>query len=207
MNFIIADDILTIYKKLEKSGFEIYLVGGCVRDLLLKKGVKDWDLTTSATPQQILKVFPKGFYDNKFGTVGIPLKNKEVVEITTYRTEHGYIDRRHPKKVSWGKSIEEDLSRRDFTINAIALKIEAQPQGSTHELKTSVIDPFNGQEDIKNNIIRAVGDPRKRFKEDALRLMRAIRLATQLLFTIEEKTWNEIVNDSKLIDKISKKKE
>jgi len=207
MKFDIPDEIVSIYKKLEKSGFEIYLVGGCVRDLLLKKEVKDWDFTTVATPKQILTLFPNGFYDNQFGTVGIPLKkDRQIVEVTTFRTEHGYIDRRHPKKVSWGKSIEEDLSRRDFTINSIALKIKAQPQGSTHELKTSIIDPFNGREDLRNKIIRAVGDPKKRFKEDALRLIRAIRLATQLLFTIGENTWKEIVNDSKLIDEISKER-
>ncbi|OGH14165.1 MAG: hypothetical protein A2860_02230 [Candidatus Levybacteria bacterium RIFCSPHIGHO2_01_FULL_37_33] len=202
MKFDIPDEIVSIYKKLEKSGFEIYFVGGCVRNLLLKKEVKDWDLTTTATPQQILKTFPQGFYDNQFGTVGIPLKDKQVIEITTYRTEHGYIDRRHPKKVSWGKSIEEDLSRRDFTINAIALKLYSQPQGLTHE----IIDPLKGQEDLKNKIIKAVGDPKKRFKEDALRLMRAVRLATALLFTIEENTWSEIVNDSRLIDEISKER-
>jgi len=212
MNFDIPDEIVSIYKKLEKSGFEVYLVGGCVRNLLLKKEVKDWDLTTTATPQQILKNFPSGFYDNQFGTVGVPLKNKEIVEITTYRTEYGYKDRRHPEKVSWGKSIEEDLSRRDFTINATALRLvslrprsgQALTQGKA--FKFEIVDPFFGQEDIKNKIIKAVGDPKKRFKEDALRLMRAIRFATTLLFTIEENTWNEIVNDSKLIDEISKER-
>ncbi|OGH37503.1 MAG: hypothetical protein A3B44_02830 [Candidatus Levybacteria bacterium RIFCSPLOWO2_01_FULL_38_21] len=202
MKLNIPNEVLATYKKLENSGFEVYLVGGCVRNLLLKKGVNDWDLTTTATPQQILKNFPSGFYDNQFGTVGVPLKNKQIIEITTYRTEHGYIDRRHPKKVSWGKTIEEDLSRRDFTINSIALKIKAQPQGLTHE----IVDPFKGQEDIKNKIIKAVGNPKKRFKEDALRLIRAIRFATELLFTIEDKTWEEIVNDSRLIEKISKER-
>lgn len=209
MNFDIPDEIVSIYKKLEKSGFEVYLVGGCVRNLLLKKEVKDWDLTTIATPQQILKNFPSGFYDNQFGTVGLPLKNKrdlpagrQVVEITTFRTEHGYTDRRHPKKVSWGKSIEEDLSRRDFTINSIALQLNPKH----YTLSPSIVDPFKGQEDIKNKIIKAVGNPAKRFKEDALRLMRAVRFATTLLFTIEENTWNEIVNDSKLIDEISKER-
>lgn len=211
MNFDIPDEILSVYKKLEKSGFEVYLVGGCVRNLLLKKEISDWDLTTIATPQQILKNFPSGFYDNKFGTVGVPLKNKQIIEITTYRTEHGYVDRRHPKKVSWGKSIEEDLSRRDFTINAIALKLEMKHFGggrmdSSEVKRYKIVDPFKGKEDIKNKIIKAVGNPAKRFKEDALRLMRAIRFATTLLFTIEEKTWGEIVNDSKLISEISKER-
>ena len=214
MNIIIPDEILDIYKRFEKKGYEAYLVGGCVRDIILNKIVKDWDFTTNATPEQILKLFPDGFYDNQFGTVGIPLENKQarldrrqarqVIEITTYRTEHGYIDRRHPKKVSWGKSIEEDLSRRDFSINAIALRLPSLAQGKPFEFK--IVDPFKGQEDIKNKIIKAVGDPKKRFKEDALRLMRAIRFATTLLFTIEDNTWNEIVNDSKLIDEISKER-
>ena len=214
MNIIIPDEILDIYKRFEKKGYEAYLVGGCVRDIILNKIVKDWDFTTNATPEQILKLFPDGFYDNQFGTVGIPLENKQarldrrqarqVIEITTYRTEHGYIDRRHPKKVSWGKSIEEDLSRRDFSINAIALRLPSLAQGKPFEFK--IVDPFKGQEDIKNKIIKAVGDPKKRFKEDALRLMRAIRFATTLLFTIQENTWNEIVNDSKLIDEISKER-
>ncbi len=204
----IPDKILDIYRKFDNSGFEIYLVGGCVRNLLLKKDVKDWDMTTNATPKEMLKLFPKAFYDNQFGTVGIPLKNTKireslehpgVVEVTTYRTEHGYVDRRHPKKISWGKSIEEDLSRRDFTINAIALKL------ITHNSKliTNIIDPFNGREGLRKKIIKAVGDPKKRFKEDALRLMRAIRFATQLLFTIDGETWNEVTKDAPLIKEIS----
>ncbi len=201
MNFDIPGEIISIYKRLEKSRFEAYLVGGCVRNLLLKKEAKDWDMATIATPEQILKIFPSGFYDNQFGTVGIPLKNKTIAEITTYRTEHGYTDRRRPKKVSWGKSIEEDLSRRDFTMNAIAIKVI-----QSKSFKFEIIDPFSGREDIKNKIIKAVGDPKKRFKEDALRLMRAIRFATTLLFTLEENTWKEIVNDSKLIEEISKER-
>jgi len=207
MEIKIPTEIAKIYRKFRKAGFEVYLVGGCVRSLLLKKEVKDWDMATNASPEEMLKLFPNSFYDNRFGTVGIPLKNKitdtpehpGVVEATTYRTEHGYTDRRHPEKVSWGKTIEEDLSRRDFTINAIALKIKFQPHGLRHE----IIDPFGGQKDLENKIIKAVGDPRKRFKEDALRLMRAIRFATQLSFTIDEKTWKEIVNDAPLIKEIS----
>ena len=202
MKLKIPDEIVKIYKKIHDSNFEIYLVGGCVRNILLEKDVKDWDMTTNATPQELLKLFKNGFYDNDFGTVGIPIKDKKVAEVTTFRTEHGYKDRRRPEKVQWGKTIEEDLSRRDFTINAIALGIEAQPQGSAHK----IIDPFNGREDIKSKIIKAVGDPKLRFKEDALRLMRAIRLATELSFTIEENTWTEIVSDASLINEISKER-
>lgn len=205
----IPTEIITIYKKFVKAGFEIFLVGGCVRNLLLEKKVKDWDMTTNATPEEILKLLPNSFYDNQFGTVGIPLKNKTIdtlehpgiAEVTTYRTEHKYKDRRHPQKVSWGKTIEEDLSRRDFTINAIALRLTSVNRGSP--LKFEIVDPHEGRKDLKNKIIKAVGDPKKRFKEDALRLMRAIRFATQLSFSIDEGTWNEIVNDAPLIKEIS----
>ncbi len=189
----IPQEILAIYKNVQDSGFEVYFVGGCVRNLLLGKKVKDWDLTTNATPEQILKLFENGFYDNKFGTVGIPIKDtKGVVEITTFRTEHGFSDKRRPDKVSWGKSIEEDLARRDFTVNAIALS-----------LTTNLIDPYGGQKDIQAKIIRAVGDPKKRFKEDALRLLRAIRIASEYGFTIEKNTWEEIQKDAPLIEHVS----
>lgn len=244
--------ILDIYKKFQMRGFEVYFVGGCVRNLLFKKTVKDWDLTTNATPEQILELFPNGFYDNKFGTVGLAvilgrirqltettpeslargdsglarMTKKIVVEVTTFRTEHGYSDRRRPDFVKWGKSIEEDLARRDFTINAIALRIikqhddilrESPPAGgrikkfaisssrlrSNNNYSFEIIDPYNGQQDLKNKIIRAVGDPKLRFKEDALRLMRAIRIAAEYGFAIEENTWKEIVEDSKLIKEVS----
>lgn len=194
--------ITEIYKKFENAGFEIYLVGGCIRNLLMERPVKDWDLTTNAKPDEILKLFPDGFYDNTFGTVGLPIEidnKKQVVEITTFRTEKGYSDKRRPDFVEWGKTLEEDLARRDFTINAIALKLTTKDQ----PLVTKLIDPYNGQKDIKEKIVRAVRDPKLRFKEDALRLLRAIRIATEFSFTIEENTWNEIVNDAPLIKHIS----
>ncbi len=207
----IPKDILEIYKKIQGASFEIYLVGGCVRDILMKRKVKDWDLTTNAPPEEILKIFPDGFYDNKFGTVGVPIKESSIehlgiVEITTFRTEKGYLDRRHPETVEWGKSIEEDLSRRDFTINALALKIADGLQTTRFDARRAdyrLIDPFSGQKDIEQKSIRAVGDPKKRFKEDALRLLRAIRIATELSFIIEENTWKEIAADSSLINEIS----
>ena len=195
---LIPEEILKTYKKIQEANFEIYLVGGCVRNMLLKKPVKDWDMTTNAVPEQMLKIFPKAFYDNKFGTVGIPIKNG-IIEITTFRTEHGYSDKRRPDSVKWGKTIEEDLARRDFTINAIALRITTNEQ----LLTTNLIDPYEGQKDIENKIIRAVGNPKERFKEDALRLLRAIRIATELCFTIEECTWKEIACDSPLIKHVS----
>lgn len=195
----IPESVLKIYKKVEENGFEIYLVGGCVRNILLKRNIKDWDLTTNATPKDLTKIFKESFYDNDFGTVGIPLKigsDNQVAEITTFRTEQGFKDKRHPEKVSWGKTLEEDLSRRDFTINAIALKIERQ---GVYEL----IDPFFGENDLKKKIVKAVGDPNVRFKEDALRLIRAIRIATELNFKIENKTFDKIKEDSKLLQHVS----
>jgi len=196
---VIPDQVLKVYRTLEENNFEAYFVGGSVRDLILKRGVKDWDLTTDATPQQILKVFPNGFYDNQFGTVGIPIKigkEEHVVEVTTFRTEQSYSPTHRPEKVNWGKTLEEDLSRRDFTINAIALRIGEK---NVFEL----IDPYVGEDDLKKKIVRAVGDPNLRFKEDALRLLRAIRIATELKFTIERKTWEKIIEDSLLIEHIS----
>src|ERR1035437_10251104 len=163
MASVIPESVLKTYETLEKNGFEAYFVGGSVRDLILKRKIKDWDMTTNATPEQILKVFPNGFYDNQFGTVGIPLKigsEDHIVEITTFRTEQDYKDNRHPETVTWGKTLEEDLSRRDFTINAIALKIGEK---NVFEL----IDPYKGEKDLTKKITRAVGDPSLRFKEDA----------------------------------------
>ena len=188
----------TIIDTLKKGGFEAYAVGGSVRDLLMGKSTKGWDFTTNAIPEQILKLFPDSFYDNQFGTVGIKIykstKEKElqdVYEITTYRNEKGYADHRHPDIISWGKTIGEDLSRRDFTINAIAF------DGKT------IIDPFDGQGDIKQKRIKAVGDPAMRFAEDALRMMRAIRIAAELGFIIDEKTAAAITSNAALLTKIS----
>ena len=200
----IPQAIFSYYKKFQEAGCQIYFVGGCVRNLLMEREIKDWDLTTNATPQQILELFPEGFYDNTFGTVGIPLDengSKHVLEVTTFRTEQGYTDRRRPDTVTWGTSIEEDLQRRDFTINAIALRLASFAQGKPSGFE--LVDPYGGQEDMKKKIIRAVGDPKKRFKEDALRLLRAVRFATELAFVIEEETWKELVADASLIQEVS----
>lgn len=186
-----AKDILT---KLKKAGFEAYAVGGSVRDEIIGKKTKDWDFTTNAPPEEILKLFPDSFYDNKFGTVGVPIKKDketQVYEITTYRSEHGFSDHRHPDKILWGGTLVEDLKRRDFTINALAFD------------GVKLIDLFDGLKDLKNKIMRAVGDPDKRFTEDALRMMRAIRFATQLQFIIDEKTFSAIRKNAKLISTIS----
>lgn len=188
-----------ILNKFTEAGFEIYIVGGAVRDLLTGRAVDDWDLTTNATPKEILKIFPDGFYDNLFGTVGISHPSCEnPYEITTFRREFGYSDKRRPDKVEWGKSLEEDLSRRDFTINAMALK---KTNG-----EYSLIDPFNGQKDLESKIVRAVGEAEARFDEDALRMMRAIRIAAELGFSIEEKTFQAIKKNASLINKIAKER-
>lgn len=211
----IKEEVIEIYKKIQDDGFDVYLVGGCVRNILMDKSVTDWDLTTNATPDQIQKLFPDSFYDNAFGTVGIPYEKEsidedssegKVCEVTTFRTEHGYSDRRRPDKVEWGKTIEEDLSRRDFTVNAIALKLSilnSLPAGRQGQFSTNIVDPYNGQDDIRRKIIRAVGKADERFKEDALRLLRAVRFATQLEFTIEENTWNAVVEDAELLSHVS----
>ncbi|KKS41328.1 MAG: tRNA adenylyl-/cytidylyl-transferase [Candidatus Gottesmanbacteria bacterium GW2011_GWB1_43_11] len=178
-------------------------MGGSVRDLLLKRKTHGWDFTTNATPAHILALFPDSFYDNQFGTVGIKIKASsvkdkalseetiDVYEVTTYRSESGYRDHRHPDEVVWGTTLEEDLSRRDLTINAIAFDGE------------KIIDPYQGETDLKNKLVRAVGDPETRFKEDALRLLRTIRIATQLGFTIEPQTFSAIQQHTQLIKQVS----
>ena len=192
----VPSKIITIIDKFDKAGAEIYVVGGAVRDMIIGREVKDWDFTSNLTPEEMAKLFPKNsFYNNDFGTFSIVGKNKEIFEVTTFRTEHGYSDSRHPDKISWGKNLEEDLQRRDFTINAMALKVE--------DRQSTIVDIFEGQKDLKNKLVRAVGNPDERFKEDALRMMRAIRIATQLEFVIEEKTFESIQNNSGLINKVS----
>lgn len=180
---------------LEKAGFETYIVGGCVRDLLMEKEPKDWDITTIARPDDILKQFPNSKYENKFGTVIIPIKNKEgkterEIEVTTFRSEQGYSDRRHPDEIKFEDDLEKDLSRRDFTVNALAVAVNSKEK--TENSIGKIIDLFGGEDDIKKKIVRAVGEPGDRFKEDALRMMRAIRFACQLEFEIEPKTQRAI---------------
>lgn len=174
--------VLDTLDTLHKNNFEGYIVGGCVRDLLMKKEeINDWDLTTNAKPEEMLKIFPKSKYENTFGTVLFPIRKKEeiidVLEITTYRSEQGYSDRRHPDEIIFEEKLDKDLERRDLTINALA-----------QDRKGEIVDLFGGEKDIRKKIIRTVGEPIDRFKEDALRMMRAIRFACQLKFEIEPKT-------------------
>ncbi len=206
MDYKIPKEIKEALEKLSKADFDAYLVGGCVRDLLRENppagGPKDWDITTNATPEEIQKIFPETFYENEFGTVGVVTESEDptlkTIEITPYRKEAKYSDKRHPDSVSFAVSLEEDLKRRDFTINAMAMGIKKN--------KTELVDLFNGQKDLKNKIIRAVGEPEDRFNEDALRIMRAIRLSAELDFNIEEKTEKALEKKKGLLEMISKER-
>ncbi|MGC9031461.1 MAG: CCA tRNA nucleotidyltransferase [Minisyncoccia bacterium] len=201
----IPKEIKNIIEKLNKTGFEAFIVGGCVRDILRSKKPNDWDITTNAKPEEIQKIFPKSFIENEFGTVTILTESEDEtlkeIEITPYRIESEYSDLRHPDKIEWAKTLEEDLKRRDFTINAMAMEIK--------DRKYKVIDLFGGLKDLKNKIIKAVGNPDERFKEDALRLMRAIRFVVTLdnlpcfEWEIEEKTKTAIKENAHLLEKIS----
>ncbi|MBI4062542.1 HD domain-containing protein [Candidatus Gottesmanbacteria bacterium] len=186
----LPDSAQEIIDTLQNAGFRAYAVGGSVRDLLMDRPAKGWDFTTSASPEEILKLFPDSFYDNQFGTVGVNVPG-DMYEVTTYRSEKGYSDHRHPDQVHWGKTIEQDLARRDFTINAIAF------DGKT------LVDPYDGQADIQRKIVKAVGNPSDRFSEDALRMMRAVRIATELEFMIAPSTMDAITKNAQSITVIS----
>src|SRR3569623_310641 len=180
---MVPAEVIDAIKALEKAGFEAWVVGGCVRDLILGRKPSDWDLTTNANPEEIQQVFPKTFYTNEFGTVGIVNENAtdeslKIIEVTPYRIEGKYSDARRPDTVIFSKNLADDLKRRDFTMNALAYS-------PTQE---QFVDLYEGIKDIKDNKIRAVGDAQERFEEDALRIMRAIRLAAQLDLLIEERT-------------------
>jgi poly(A) polymerase/tRNA nucleotidyltransferase (CCA-adding enzyme) len=195
----IPETIGQILEKISDADFEAFIVGGCVRDLLMGKEPKDWDITTNAKPEEIQKIFPDSFYENEFGTVGVKIRKDEeeteVVEVTTYRTESKYSDKRHPDEVKFAKKLEDDLKRRDFTINALAMNGEGE-----------ITDLFGGKKDLENKIIRAVGDAGERFNEDALRMMRAVRFATTLGFTIEPATLEAIKKHSQTLQIISKER-
>jgi len=199
----IPQEIQSITEKLENAGFDAYIVGGPVRDFLMEKTPKDWDMTTDAQPEDIQQLFPHNFYNNIFGTVTIINENNKdislkTIEITTYRTEAGYTDKRHPDKIGFTSKLEEDLKRRDFTINAMALR---ERNG-----KQEIVDIFEGKEDMNQRIIRAVGNPDERFSEDALRMLRALRFAVQLDFEIEKNTFDSIKKNADLLKNISQER-
>ena len=177
-------------KTFRESGHKVYLVGGAVRNLLLNKEVTNWDFTTNATPDQIQKLFPDNFYHNTYGTVTVK-SDTYLFEVTPFRKESNHIDNRHPGKIEWAKTVEEDLARRDFTINALAFD------------GVKITDLFEGKKHIKEKIIVAVGNPDIRFQEDALRLMRGVRFASQLGFLIDNKTKKAMTQNAQLITHIS----
>lgn len=195
--FSIPKEVSHVTETLEKAGFEAFIVGGCVRDLILDRSPKDWDITTNATPEQIIALFPKTFYENSFGTVGVVNEETEIevlkiIEVTPYRIEGGYSDNRHPDVVAFSQKIEDDLKRRDFTMNAIA-----------YSVSRGTIDMFDGEKDIENKIIRTVGDPVARFNEDGLRILRAVRFSCELGFEIEPETEKAILEYGHLLKNIS----
>lgn len=205
----IPKEALEIFQKFTEAGYEIYLVGAGVRNLLSGKVPVNCDFTTNAHPQVIQTLLPNSFYNNVFGTVGVVVKRgkkEETYEITTYRGERGYSDFRHPDKIWWGKSLEEDLKRREFTISAMVIGPMGHQSLAVNNRQFELIDLFGGQQDLKNKIIRAVGEPSQRFSEDALRMLRAVRFASQLGFVIEEQTFAAIQQNAHLINRISKER-
>ena len=243
--FAIPEVVAETAKTLEKGGFEAHLVGGCVRDLLIGRKPTDWDITTNAVPEEIQKIFKDSFYENEYGTVGVITNSEDetlkVIEITPYRTEGAYSDKRRPDSVSFSKKLEDDLMRRDFTINAIAIElgeevntsIEHTSKGHSNNSKGHfnsenvlykilkdknfykghfkyytghITDIYNGQKDLKKRLIRTVGGPNERFSEDGLRLLRAVRIAADLGFTIENETADAIFKNNALLNEIAKER-
>ena len=201
----IPKEVREIAEILAKNSHQAYLVGGCVRDLVLSsiEGLhiepKDWDIATDAKPEEVQKLFPDSVYENQFGTVGVKTNSEDerlkVIEITTFRLEGKYTDKRHPDEIKFAKTIEEDLARRDFTINAMAATLDAK-----------IIDPYGGQKDLRDKIIRTVGNPKERFNEDALRLMRAVRFAAEFGFEIEFGTARAIKEEAGFLEMIAKER-
>ena len=204
---VIPKEVMMVLAVLQDASYEAYLVGGCVRDIIMDKVPKDYDITTNATPEQIISLFPKTFYENTYGTVGVVTcgedlgticsdESVKIVEVTPYRLESTYSDNRHPDDVKWSKNLTDDLARRDFTMNAIAY----------NPVTREIVDPYDGQKDISNRTIRAVGEADVRFGEDALRLMRAVRFMSQLDFDIDSVTRESIEKNAKLLNNVSRER-
>ena len=198
-SFSIPDNVMYVVDTLHKNNFETYLVGGCVRDLVLKRSPKDWDITTNATPEQMIPLFEKAVHENDFGTVAVIFEDEvldstvRTIEVTTYRMETTYSNNRHPDSIEYATKLEDDLMRRDFTMNAMAFD----------PISKELIDNYKGQKDIKDKLIRAVGNPHDRFQEDALRMLRAVRFSAQLEFRVEQDTHEAIDNHADLLKNIS----
>lgn len=201
MNLSIPHQISRVTDQLIQADFTGYLVGGCVRDLLMGKTPKDWDVATNAKPEEIVGLFPKTFYENAYGTVTV-VNEDEVepslrnIEVTPFRQDAKYSDKRHPDKVMFSQTIEEDLSRRDSTINALAYETS----------KGQIIDLYNGQQDLKDKVVRAVGKAEDRFEEDPLRIMRGVRLSTELSFMINSETIEAMQSKANLLSFIAQER-
>jgi putative nucleotidyltransferase with HDIG domain len=204
----IPTEVSHVTETLEKAGFEAYLVGGCIRDLLMDQEPKDWDITTNANPDQIMALFEKTVYENTFGTVGVSVPRETlkeeviretpeytIIEVTPFRLEAKYSDFRHPDEVKFSNKLEDDLKRRDFTVNAMSYRLSDKGHGLT--------DIFGGIKDIENKVLRTVRNPNERFSEDALRMLRAVRFSVQLGFSISHETSESISKNADLIKKIS----
>ncbi|OGG58515.1 hypothetical protein A2765_02185 [Candidatus Kaiserbacteria bacterium RIFCSPHIGHO2_01_FULL_56_24] len=193
-------EVLEVHSRLRKAGFDAYLVGGCVRDLLIDREPKDWDITTNATPEEVRPLFEETFYENAYGTVGIvtqsPDPRLKVIEVTPYRTEGEYTNARHPDEVSWSDNLSDDLKRRDFTINAIAYDPETD----------TLVDEHGGEKDLQRKLVVAVGEPSDRFAEDALRMLRAVRIAAELDFALDGKAASGIADNAEKLAQISRER-
>ena len=207
MQTLVPKEAMMVLAVLQNAGYEAFLVGGCVRDLIMGNKPKDFDITTNATPEQIIALFPKTFYENTYGTVGVVTCGEDlgtvcsdetlkIIEVTPYRLETTYSDNRHPDEVMWSKDFMDDLKRRDFTCNAMAY----------NPITGELVDPYKGQDDIKDKVIRAVGAPDQRFNEDALRLMRAVRFVCQLDFDLDSVTRESLERNAHLLNNISRER-
>ncbi len=199
--FNIPQEVAHVTKALKDAGFEAYLVGGCVRDLFMGRKPRDWDITTNATPEEIIPLFTKTFYENEYGTVGVVQEDVtdetlKIIEITPYRLESSYSDHRRPDSVKFSKSILDDLKRRDFTINAIAYDTET----------AEIIDPFSGVADLARGIIKTVGEAKERFFEDGLRIIRAVRFHVELGFPLDHEVEKSIVENKDILKEVSRER-
>ncbi len=196
----IPPPVVELLEELWRAGHAAYVVGGSLRDALLGRPAADWDLATDALPERTVEIFPGAVYENRFGTVAIR-RNGELYQVTTFRSDHDYADFRRPHRIEFGDSIEVDLARRDFTVNAMAWGAPAPAAGSRPE--PGLVDPYRGRADVSARILRAVGDPIRRFEEDALRIVRAVRLAATLGLAIEPATRAAIEARAELVRHLS----
>ncbi len=206
----IPKEIWEAHDVLKKAGYEAHLVGGCVRDILLGIKPKDWDFTTNAKPEDIIRIFPETFYENTYGTVGVVNKEAtdetiKVIEVTPYRLESEYSDRRRPDSVEFSDNLLHDLQRRDFTINAITLDLTGEGSQANYYIG-QVEDPYKGQKDLKDKVLRTVGTPNDRFQEDGLRILRAVRIANDIGFEIEKDTEKALAEEHDLLSHIAKER-